>query len=193
MQRLNNNWAKLGGAAGLFILFLLPFTDLKWPETEYLLWIQFSFLLFHQFEEYIYPGGFKDFFNFNILNKNRITRFPLNNISVLLVNVALGWTAYPLCAYLNINFIWFALGLVLIMIFNGVLHSVVALFTKKYNPGLISGLFLLIPFGIFIILKLNNSLTFSDWLSGITVFISGALSIILIIFLSDKIESREVR
>ena len=189
MKNMHKYWASLGGVIGLSILIYLPFTTLQWTDIEPLLWIHFSLLLFHQFEEYAYPGGFNHFFNQNIWNKNRVFRFPLNDAAILWVNIVIAWPAYLLSAINNIKFPWLAIALLLITITNGLLHTFIAIIKKQYNPGLITGFFLFIPFGLFVLLKHSESFTLQDWKSGIGIFIFGTACIPMTIYMSNKINT----
>jgi tryptophan-rich sensory protein len=142
--------------------------------------------MLHQFEEYQYPGGFKEFFNQTIYNKTWIIRFPLNDTAIFMVNVVVAWTAYTYSA-LHPEYLWLALGLFCITFFNGFLHSFLFFRKKKYNPGFYTGLFLFIPFSSYAIYTLSEVLTWNDWISGLTIFVIGTAAIPGSIYLSNKI------
>lgn len=179
-------WAKLGGVLALSIIFAILLIPNKLSFTNSLLWIHLSTLLIHQFEEYVYPGGFKDFFNENIWNKNRILKYPLNNKGVILVNVILGWSAYSISAVQGDKYIWLAIGLTGITILNGIMHTILFIIHRKYNPGSISGLFLLIPFGAYLLYQLLGEISTEKITSGIIIFILGTILIPLSIFITNK-------
>jgi hypothetical protein len=141
----NKNWAKIGAIISVGIIGTILFVDLEQTDIERLLWLHFSILLLHQFEEYVYPGGFKDFFNQNVWNKTWITRYPLNDFGILWVNVIIAWTVYLYAAMHSTEALWLTVDLLLITLFNGVLHTTIAIIKKKYNTGLFTGLFLFIP------------------------------------------------
>jgi hypothetical protein len=106
-----------------------------------LLWSYFAILLLHKFEEYAYPGRFKDYYNENILDENMITRFPLNDRGIILVNVILGWTAFLLAAILDKNFIWLAIGLLGVTILNGIMHTIMFIIKKNIIQDLLQDYF----------------------------------------------------
>ena len=184
MNWFNKNWAKMGGLIAIAIIFIL-LLNLSFTEIKSLLWVHFVFLLFHQFEEYVYPGKFKEFYNENILATNKITSFPLNDKGIILVNVILGWTAYFLSAILGENFIWFAIGLLGVTILNGIMHTIMFIVKRKYNPGFITGFFLFIPFGLFLILKLIESETLENIIYGMIVFVVGIVLIPISILITN--------
>ena len=110
MKWVYKNWAKVGGVISIIIILYVLFSEHKLSDFNSLIWIHFALLLIHQFEEYVFPGGFKDFFNKNIWNKNKILRYPLNNKGIILVNVLIAWTAYGMSAFFAEKWIWLAIG-----------------------------------------------------------------------------------
>ncbi len=187
MNWITKNWAKIGGLIAIVIIFVLLLNS-SFSEIESLLWVHFATLLLHQFEEYVYPGKFKEFYNENILDKNKITRFPLNDKGIILVNVILGWTAYLLSAILGENFIWLAIGLLGVTILNGIMHTIMFIVKRKYNPGFITGLFLFIPFGTFLILKSIENITPESIIYGMIVFVVGTALIPISILITNRIK-----
>jgi hypothetical protein len=193
MKFLVENWSKIGGIIAVGIILVILFTGLKVTDIKFLLWIHFVLLLLHQVEEYSYPGGFENFYNQHIWNKNPIMKFPLNQYGILLVNVVLGWTAYLVSAFFNLQLLWLAVGLLLISILNGLAHTIMFVMKRRYNPGFFTGLFLFVPFGLYVLLKLSGMLTMGQWGLGILTFIVGTASIPLSIFLTYKIKVPEKR
>jgi len=131
----------------------------------------------HQFEEYVYPGGFREFFNRTIRIKNATTNSPLNEGGIILVNVVFGWTAYLISAISGIHNLWLALGLLGVTVTNGILHTTMALIKRKYVPGMISGLFLFIPFGVYVILRILKVTAGENVIPAIIVFVTGTVII----------------
>lgn len=189
MYWLDNSWAKIGGLLSACILLCLLFSDLHWTDIKFLAWLHFCLLLLHQFEEYVYPGGFKDFFNKNILNKNRLMANPLNRTGIVLVNVLIAWSAYFLAALFSTYTLGLMVGLLLISLLNGVLHTALAIIRRQYNPGLFTGFFLFIPFCLFVFFNPAIQFTLKEWGSGVFIFIIGSFSIPLTIILSNKIKN----
>jgi hypothetical protein len=189
LNLIYKHWASFGGLLALSIITTVLILPNNLSYINSLLWIHLAFLLIHQFEEYIYPGGFKDFFNKNISGKNLITRHPLNNKGIVLVNVLLGWSAYGISAIYGEKYIWLALGLTGITIFNGIMHTLMFIIHKKYNPGFFSSLFLFIPFGFYLLSILLAEISIEEMNSGFTIFLIGTVLIPISIFITNKIKS----
>jgi|GEM_PF-1438022 len=184
---ISRYWALIGGIIAIGIILFVLLTGMQFAEINTLLWLHLSLLLLHQFEEYIYPGGFREFFNRTVQIKNASTKTPLNTGGIVLVNVVFGWTAYLISAISGIHNLWLALGLLGITVSNGILHAAMALIKRKYVPGLISGLFLFIPFGVYVIIKILNLTAGENVMPAITVFIAGTFIIPLSIIITNKI------
>lgn len=176
MSWISKYWPYLGLLLAIAMRLRLGIAKDSLSELESLLGLHFIILVLHQFEEYKLPGGFKTFFNSNILNKTRILRIPLSDLSILMVNVVIAWWAYVYSAY-HSELYGFALGLAGITVINGLLHIIVAIVQRKYNPGLVTSLFLFIPFGGYLISKLLPYLSSTDWATGISIFLIGTAAI----------------
>jgi hypothetical protein len=116
MNWINKNWAKLGGFMAIVIMAYTLVSYALITHIESLLWIHVAVLQLHQFEEYVYPGTFKTFYNEHIFGKNSITRFPLNDNGIIIVNVVLAWPAHISSALFGEKQLWLAMGLLCITI-----------------------------------------------------------------------------
>jgi hypothetical protein len=131
--------------ATLLTLYLMP-TNL----ALYLIWIQVPVYFLHQFEEYVFPGGFMAFFNAHVLASNR-PDFPLDAVASFYINVPIIFVAFPLSALLAGSY-GIAVGVwtVYFSMINAASH--VGMFFKSgYNPGLAVSVVLNIPVGLFAI------------------------------------------
>lgn len=147
---LYQNWWKstLFLAIYLFLFLNIYLKDSNYPV--YLIWIQFVVYLIHQFEEYVFPGGFVSFFNLKIL-KSKDGDFPLNNKASFWINIPIIFVAYPISAILA-DTLNLSIGLwtVYFSVINALSH--VGMFFKvKYNPGLLASIVLNIPVGLYTI------------------------------------------
>ncbi|MCB9283173.1 MAG: HXXEE domain-containing protein [Lewinellaceae bacterium] len=188
--RLNwfaDNWPYIGGFLALLIFINLLVEDADWVSLRTLLLIHLGLLFLHQVEEYKIPGGFKTFFNQHILRKNPIMKAPLTDAGIVIVNVLFGWTAYAAAAYWNERAVGFALGLLFITGINGLAHTAMGIILRKYNPGLITGLFLFIPFAAFMIFYLSAQLSNQDWTTGIVIGVVGTAMIPFGIWLTSSV------
>ncbi len=138
----------------------------------YLYWIHLPVLMIHEFEEYVFPGGFKEFFNGKtVFALNPVEKeIPLNEAMIFWINIGV-WLFIILGALLVNVVPW--LGLIFILfnaLFNGFGH--IFLFQIKvrgYNPGLVSTILFIVPLSIFVILNIQNQslLSVSDWVISI--------------------------
>lgn len=188
MQFIYKNWAKFGGFLAIVIILYLLYSDLSFVHTTSLLWLHFVTLLIHQFEEYVYPGGFKEFFQENIYSKKGIIRSPLNNKGIIFINIGLGWSAYVISAVHGENSLWLAVGLIGVTLLNGFLHTLLFVIKRKYNPGFVSGLFLCIPFGVYLLSKLMDKLSHSYLISGFKIFALAVVLVPISIFVTNLIK-----
>jgi hypothetical protein len=173
-------WATFGAILAILILVFVE----KHLSVKTLCYIHFSTLLLHQFEEYVFPGNFKGFYNTHIYKKTKITSFFLNDSGVLMVNIVLGWIMYILAIFLSEKALWFSMGLAGISILNGIMHTAMFIRLKAYNPGLITSLLVLIPFGLFFLDILFDAVGSTEIILGFAVFVFGALLIPTCIYLS---------
>lgn len=154
MSFIAKYWAKTGGVTALLIiLFVLIYND-SLMLIQSIALINLSFLMLHQFEEYVYPGGFKNFFNTYIGGKSSIIKFPITDTGIIAVNILIGWELYLLGILFSYSI--FTAVLLLTSLINGIVHTGALLRFKKYNPGFITGLFLFIPFSVYSILQLSR-------------------------------------
>lgn len=116
----------------------------------FLIWLQIPVYCLYQFEEYILPGGFADFFYKKGLGSNE-KDFPLDKKVSFWINIPIIFVAFPLSAILS-GYIDISIGIwtAYFSIINAFSH--VAIFFKhKYNPGFVVSLLLNIPIGAFTI------------------------------------------
>lgn len=150
----------------------------------FLVWMQFPFYLVHEFEEHVYPGKFKTFFNQIILDSNRID-FPLSTANVFWINILAIWFLFPIVALLtqHISPIYGVL-LPMVSILNASLHIIFAIVKRKYNPGLLTSIFLLYPTSIytFYILYQSHLLQWANTVySFLFAFLAHALIVVLVL------------
>jgi len=183
MNIIYNTWAKAGGFLFIvIILYVLLFTPYKTFNLHTIGWLNLAFLMLHQFEEYVYPGGFKEFFKSNI---SGFVRFKINDASAFHVNVTLGWSFYFLAAMLSGKYpvlLVVALGINLL---NGLVHTGAAIVLRKYTPGLLSGLFIFLPFSIYVLRQLiiNDLIFAGNWFTIVIFIVAGALTIPLTLYI----------
>jgi len=139
--------------------------------------------MLHESEEYVLaPLSFKEFFNLKSpFGSKTDPNFPLDDAYVFQVNIAIAYPVVILGAllatvapWLGFSMIWFEL------IINNAMHTILFQPAKpRYNPGLITNSFLLLPFGMITLLVAAGSFTWLDWVLSLIlgVGISAALGI----------------
>ncbi|MEO8512671.1 MAG: HXXEE domain-containing protein [Ignavibacteria bacterium] len=186
MNFITKNWPK-GGViiAVLLLLYVYTVAGNGLPLLEKYAILSLAFLMFHQFEEYVLPGGFKDYFNNNIYNPLGFIRNMITDKAILYVNLVLGW-GFALLVILFFNSSVIAvMTLIGIVFLNGILHFFTAFKTRYYNPGVVTGAILFIPLMLYSANKLTVAgvLNGSDWLKIIPAAFGGSLLIPLTIYL----------
>ena len=90
----------------------------------------------HEFEEYGWPGGEPAIMNKVIQPSDRPDRYPLNQNSAMIVNVA--WYPFALVALVFQHQIWLGLGTLLFWVGQFVIHGIVTNLKRKtvLQPGL---------------------------------------------------------
>ena len=192
MNFLYKNWAKGGLLIAVSLLIYIYFVrkhNINLAEKYIIL--NLAFLMLHQFEEYVYPGGFKDYFNNRIYNPFGFFKNRLTDKGIFFVNVVLGWGMNLTVLIFFIGNIYAMLAAVTVQLINGVMHFFMAFKNRNYNPGLVTGAILFIPLGLYLYNKLYSSSAVStvDFLS--ILFISVLLSLMIPITIYLTRESRQ--
>lgn len=150
MKWLYENWMKATPflAFYTFILVFLYVKDVNYPL--YLIWLQGIIYWIHEFEEYIFPGGFLEFFNKNPLGSS-LAEYPLTKIGSFWINIPLVYIAMPFSALLAHFFgLEWGLWTAYFSFLNAFAHVIMFfVFGRKYNPGLVVSILLNIPVAIY--------------------------------------------
>lgn len=156
MDWLAEHWPK----ATIFLaIYSLVFLFGYLYESNFLLFLialQTPVYWLHQFEEYVYPGGFAEFFNRKLLNSTRAD-WPVTKAFSLWINIPLIFIAFPVSAILagSLGLSW-GLWTAYFSILNALSH-VVMFFRFRYNPGFLVSLLLNIPIGIYTVSALSSA------------------------------------
>lgn len=107
-----------------------------------------------------------------------------------LVLTGLGWALMLLGLYLarRLRFLeWMIVCLAMVEAANGVSHTITAVATRTYNPGLVSGLLVFIPLGAVILFRLWRGMSGSRYLTAVSVGIAIQLIVSLIALRSGNV------
>ena len=144
---------------------VLPATALTWRHRAYLAedarwvyWLAGPALLWHQTEEWVWPGGFLPWVNTTALGGS--TDFPITPRAGFGINVGLGWglsLASGLFGPSAPDVTTVNLGL---MAGNIGLHGAMAVLQRRYNPGLATATGLFLPFVLAAVVRLDRHPSF---------------------------------
>lgn len=182
MKWLYENWMKATPflAFYTFVLVFLYVKDVNYPL--YLIWLQGIIYWVHEFEEYILPGGFLAFFNYNMMRSNQ-DEYPLTKVGSFWINIPLVYVAMPFSALLAHFFgLEWGLWTAYFSFLNAFAHAIMFfIFGRKYNPGLIISIFLNIPFAIYMVWYFfdNNLVTTQGNIISIIVAIIAQASMMI--------------
>lgn len=151
---LKRDWAKAGLMISIF-LFVFLFVFVRESDfVVFILLLQTPLYMLHQAEEYIFPGGFAEFFNKDIFGLETEDG-PMDQNFIFFINIGLIWIALPLFGMLSTIDTQYGLWLPYFSFFAGIAHIALGIKAKKiYNPGLVVSLLVNIPIGIWSILYL---------------------------------------
>ncbi|MHA1887318.1 MAG: hypothetical protein DRO88_10585, partial [Promethearchaeia archaeon] len=180
LKRINEIWPKIGGFLAVLItiiVIILWIGDNAIPVLAFMYWLNLAILMFHEFEEYVFPGGFKTFINtktvLSLPEPNKSS--PISDGVIIVINLGI-WIVFIIAALLVNIAPWLGLSMVIFNIVNIVGHLLI--FQKKvrgYNPGMITAI-LMIPFLVivFVIVINQDLLTPLEYgVAGIIGFLSG--------------------
>ena len=183
MKWLYDNWMKATPFLAFysFILIWLYVRDSNY--ALYLIWLQTIIYWCHEFEEYILPGGFLDFFNRNMMRSTRGDE-PLNKVGSFWINIPLVYIAMPLSGLLA-HFWGLEWGLwtAYFSFLNAFSHVVMFfVFGRKYNPGLVVSILLNIPVAIYMVWYFFTNLQFSTTVHIVSIIVGIIAQISMMIY-----------
>jgi len=188
---LVEHWPKTTIFLAIYTFVLLYLYLFDESLLLFLLWLQTPIYWLHQFEEYIYPGGFAAFFNHKLLG-SRKNDWPLTKTFSFWINIPIIFVAFPLSAIMagSLGLGW-GIWTVYFSILNALSH-VGMFFRFGYNPGFAVSLLLNIPVGVFTLYTFfsNGVLTPVEHIvsAGIAVFIQGGLMVWGLVFLRKRVQ-----
>jgi hypothetical protein len=186
-ENINFIWQRIGAFLGpvlLTIFICLKFTDSAFTWIAFLYWTHLALIMIHETEEYIFPGGFVKFANFDtILSKDPPEEnSPLTPGYGFFVNMSF-WIMAIIGALTANTLPWIGMGIIIFqLLINGIQHTVIFQVKKMgYNPGFLTTWLVLNPFcvvTIFYACKFNI-LTSMDWV--LAFIVGGAYILILML------------
>ena len=197
MSWLEENWPKSTIFLAVYSTIFIFLFVLEKDMALFLIWMQIPIYWLHEFEEYVFPGGFMETFNTQALGSDE-REWPMSKKEVFWINIPILYIAFPLSAILagTVNIaigIWTAYFSIL----NAASHVGLFVIKKKYNPGLFVSVFLNIPFGVFTVWYFysNEVISLSGQLIGIlaAVAVQGGLMVWGLKFMRAKVKKKSVK
>ena len=97
MSWIEEHWPKSTIFLAVYSTILIFLFVLKIDIALFLIWIQLPVYWLHQFEEYVFPGGFIETFNRQILGSNE-KEWPMSKRASFWINIPIIYIAFPLSA-----------------------------------------------------------------------------------------------
>lgn len=147
---LYENWMKATPFLALYSFILLWLYLRGANYALFLIWLQTPVYWLHEAEEYVWPGGFLDYFNRNTLRSRR-GDYPLDLAGSFWINIPLVYLLLPLSGIAST--LWgveWGLWTAYFSALNALFHvGMFFRFNFRYNPGLVVSTFVNIPVGIY--------------------------------------------
>lgn len=167
-------WAAIGGLIFVVLAFVVGIFGNSIPDLQRLMILLFMALLFHQFEEYIFPGGFPAAANIGLFGeKEDISKYPLNELSATIVNTFCAYTMY-IVGIFCFHWLWLDIFLAYFTIAQVFMHCIKLNHSLRswYSPGCLSALFVMVPVGAYTLWNIatNYALPHYFWWIPVCVF-----------------------
>lgn len=166
------HWMKLG-------LYVIPFIFIgiftfyekqsrrSW-QSDLRFWAVLALVAYilHQYEEHwidLY-GNYYAFYDYNnnllrgVLGATDTEIRPLSPESIFMINTSLVWLVAAMAIWRSPRHLFPFIAMAHIIIFNGLVHIMASLVSFKYNPGLVTSLFIFVPYYILCIRQIRQVL-----------------------------------
>jgi hypothetical protein len=151
LTRIAADWQKalpVLSAIGLAVWIAVFRND---PTSERALFAALLVIYFlHQIEEHLWPGGFRQFTNAHVFHSGN-DDWPVDAGGGALINIGYVWLSAGLAIVFPDTLRWLGLAWVGLTLINGIIHVVTTIRLRIYNPGLVTGIVLFLPFTIFVL------------------------------------------
>jgi hypothetical protein len=141
-----NNWQKALPALALIgtVVWIVVFRHD--PTSERALFTALLVIyMVHQIEEHLWPGGFRQFANACVFRSGD-DNWPVDIGGVALVNIGFVWLPLGAAVLWPDALHWVDLGWIGLTLINSLTHIATSLRFRRYNPGLVTSIVLLLPF-----------------------------------------------
>jgi Protein of unknown function with HXXEE motif len=137
------NWSRTTLPIAGILLLLSPLIFEKFGLLSFLVFLQLPAYMIHQYEEHA-QGKFKTYIT------NMMGFEALSDKDIFIINILLVWVLDIVALYLAVYIhIWFGLIAAYMPAFNGITHIAASIKMKKYNPGVLTSIFIFLPVGFY--------------------------------------------
>lgn len=104
--------------------------------------------MLHQFEEYVFPGGFLPWFNKEVFRSGSETS-PISPKFALILNIFVGWPVFALVGFLGLDHTWYTMPAMGILFVNAWFHIALSISSARYSPGTFTSIMVLLPLSLY--------------------------------------------
>jgi Protein of unknown function with HXXEE motif len=115
-------------------------------ELRWTLWLPLPALLWHQTEEWVWPGGFLPWFNRDVVGSGE-DEFPIDRRAGFAINAGVGWALSAAAVAAGPRRPVLAATQLSLLLSNAAMHLGLAARTRQRNPGTVTSALLLVPLG----------------------------------------------
>lgn len=116
-------------------------------ELRWTLWLPLPALLWHQTEEWVWPGGFLPWMNREVIGSDD-DEFPIGRLGGLLINTGLGWAFCGVAIAAGPRRPLPGATVLSLLVGNAAMHLGIAARTRRRNPGTVTSVLVLAPLGV---------------------------------------------
>jgi hypothetical protein len=117
------------------------------PYFHWFIYLHLAAVGLHQFEEYGWPGGFRDIFA-AVFSIDTAAALVPSTTSLEILNAFGLTTIFGLIGWMGTRWTGVGLGLLFLNFSNGYFHLVYAVTKMAYMPGVVTGTVLYLPLGL---------------------------------------------
>lgn len=151
----HREWMRAGLIVAIFLLVYLTILVAPVNPVLYAMLLCAPLYMLHETEEYIFPGGFAQFANRDIYKQDAENGLA-DETAVFWINMGYIWLALPVSGLLAVYDLRYAAWMPYFFIFQALVHVMLSIVARRrYSPGLVTALFLHVPFAVWAIVLLQ--------------------------------------
>jgi hypothetical protein len=139
-------WLAAVAAAPVTAAYVANLERLR-EDAAWAMWAPLPVYLWHQTEEWVWPGGFLPWFNRDVLASGE-DEFPITRRDGLVINAGLGWALAVAGGARGLRTPELGATVLGMLVGNAVLHLVETARAGRYTPGAATAVALLGPVGV---------------------------------------------